>query len=106
MHEAFVTAGSSHRGPVFVDIPMDELFNAGTGALPDVAARAAPLPTPMPWPRWPGCSAARSAQCSSGTDVWADRAEEAALRFVEATGTPAITNGMGRGSSPAATRSW
>ena len=35
-----------------------------------------------------------------GTDVWADGAEEAALRFVETTGVPAITNGMGRGVIP------
>ena len=35
-----------------------------------------------------------------GTDVWADRAEEAALRFVEAVGIPTITNGMGRGVVP------
>ena len=35
-----------------------------------------------------------------GTDVWADGAEEAALRFVEAVGVPAITNGMGRGVIP------
>jgi len=35
-----------------------------------------------------------------GTDVWADHAEEAALRFVEAVGVPTITNGMGRGIVP------
>src|SRR5690606_29214742 len=27
--EAFTLAGSSHRGPTFVDIPMDEFFNSG-----------------------------------------------------------------------------
>ena len=35
-----------------------------------------------------------------GTDVWADGAEEAALRFVEDTGVPVLTNGMGRGVVP------
>ena len=35
-----------------------------------------------------------------GTDVWADGAEEAALRLVEALGLPTITNGMGRGVVP------
>ena len=35
-----------------------------------------------------------------GTDVWADGAEEAALRLVEETGIPVITNGMGRGVIP------
>ncbi len=35
-----------------------------------------------------------------GTDVWADRADEAALRLIEAIGVPVITNGMGRGVIP------
>ena len=35
-----------------------------------------------------------------GTDVWADGAEDAALRLVEAVGVPAVTNGMGRGVLP------
>ena len=35
-----------------------------------------------------------------GTDVWADGAEQAALRLVEQTGVPVITNGMGRGVIP------
>ena len=35
-----------------------------------------------------------------GTDVWADGAEREALALVEATGLPAITNGMGRGVIP------
>src|SRR3954467_7258912 len=33
--EAFRLAGSSHRGPVFVDVPMDEFFNQASAALPD-----------------------------------------------------------------------
>src|SRR6478735_1825923 len=32
--QAFTLAGSSHRGPVFVDVPMDEFFNQATGSLP------------------------------------------------------------------------
>ncbi len=35
-----------------------------------------------------------------GTDVWSDRAEGAALRLVEETGIPVVTNGMGRGIVP------
>ncbi len=35
MHQAFTSAGSSHRGPVFVDVPMDEFFNSASGAAPD-----------------------------------------------------------------------
>src|SRR5690242_8289275 len=34
MDRAFTTARSSHRGPVFVDVPMDEFFNSASGPLP------------------------------------------------------------------------
>ena len=37
MDEAFTAAGSSHRGPVFVDVPMDELFNSAEGPAPTAA---------------------------------------------------------------------
>src|SRR4051794_20090615 len=46
MHEAFVTAGSSHRGPVFVDVPMDELFNSATDQHPDPARPRGADPNP------------------------------------------------------------
>src|SRR5829696_4284989 len=34
MDEAFTAARTSHRGPVFVDIPMDEFFNSASGSAP------------------------------------------------------------------------
>jgi acetolactate synthase-1/2/3 large subunit len=101
MHEAFTVAGSSHRGPVFVDVPMDEFFNTATSVRPAVTA-----PTPVE----PDADAlariarllgeARRPVLVLGTDVWADGAEEAALRFVDEVGVPVITNGMGRGVIP------
>lgn len=101
MHEAFVTAASPHRGPVFVDVPMDELFNAASGELPAgaVVRGAAPDPDALTEIAELLAAAARPVLIL-GTDVWADRAEEAALRFVEAVGVPTITNGMGRGVVP------
>ncbi len=101
MHEAFTSAGSPHRGPVFVDVPMDEFFNSASGSLPAVSRAAAAEPDTD--------ALAEIAELLGqstrpviilGTDVWADGAEEAALRFVETTGVPAITNGMGRGVVP------
>ncbi len=101
MHEAFTAARSSHRGPVFVDVPMDELFApaAGTAAAPgdehggepdgEAVAGVARL-----------LAAAERPVVVLGTDVWADGAEVAALRLVEEAGLPAITNGMGRGVVP------
>ena len=46
MHEAFTAAGSSHRGPVFVDVPMDEFFNQGSGVVPVVGRSRGADPDP------------------------------------------------------------
>ncbi|NPC43008.1 acetolactate synthase [Nocardioides sp. zg-1230] len=105
MDEAFTLARSSHRGPVFVDIPMDEFFNSASGSVgsgegtriePDgdaIVAIAGLL------------ARAERPVLILGTDVWADHAEAAALRFVEDLGIPTLTNGMGRGVIPGGHRS-
>ncbi|MGZ8745385.1 MAG: acetolactate synthase, partial [Nocardioides sp.] len=101
MHEAFTVAGSSHRGPVFLDIPMDEFFNSATSTRPVVGESSRVEPD--------GDAIADIAELLGqahrpvlvmGTDVWADGAEGAALRLVEEAGLPTITNGMGRGVVP------
>ncbi|MBD8870137.1 acetolactate synthase [Nocardioides donggukensis] len=101
MDEAFRVAGSPHRGPVFVDVPMDEFFNSaqaphleeggprGEDPDPEAISTIAEL-----------LGRAERPVLILGTDVWADGAEQAALDLVEATGLPAITNGMGRGVVP------
>lgn len=102
MDEAFTLAGSSHRGPTFVDVPMDEFFNSTT-----VTAQSQGR-TPAPIEPDPGALATIAELIREstrpvlvlGTDVWADHAEEAALHFVEETGMPVISNGMGRGIVP------
>ncbi|MFT3872527.1 MAG: acetolactate synthase [Nocardioides sp.] len=101
MDEAFTAAGSAHRGPVFVDVPMDEFFNTASG----------PRPTPPTQVRLEPDSdalveiaelvgAAQRPVLVLGTDVWADGAEDAAARFAEELGMPTLTNGMGRGILP------
>jgi acetolactate synthase-1/2/3 large subunit len=101
MHDAFVTAGSPHRGPVFVDVPMDELFNSATGRVPTVSPiRGAEPDSDAVTDIAELLAGASRPVLILGTDVWADHAEEAALRFVEAAGVPTITNGMGRGIVP------
>ncbi len=101
VHEAFTLAGSSHRGPVFFDIPLDEFFGSATSTRPRVGPRVRLEPD--------GDALSDIAELLGqaerpvvilGTDVWADGAEEAALRLVEETGVPVITNGMGRGLIP------
>jgi acetolactate synthase-1/2/3 large subunit len=101
IHNAFVTAGSPHRGPVFVDVPMDEFFRSTNSVRPAVTAHT---------PQAPDSDAlgeiaellgqAERPVLVLGTDVWMDSAEVAALRFVDELQIPTITNGMGRGVLP------
>jgi acetolactate synthase-1/2/3 large subunit len=100
--EAFTLAGSSHRGPAFVDVPLDQFFASTTVTTQSQGPTTAPIePDPDALAR-----IAELIRNSSrpvlvlGTDVWADHAEEAALQFVEETGMPVIANGMGRGIIP------
>ncbi len=101
VHDALQDAASPHRGPVFVDVPMDELFGRADleqlptsrrgVAEPDqdelttIAARLATAERPV---------------LVLGSDVWLDRAEDAAVRFADQTGIPVVANGMGRGILP------
>ena len=64
MHEAFTLAGASHRGPVFVDIPMDEFFNSSSSTRPVSANVCAPSLTGTRSPTSPSCSARRSGPSS------------------------------------------
>jgi acetolactate synthase I/II/III large subunit len=101
VEEAFTLARSPHRGPTFLDVPMDQFFDKTAGERPEVTDRP---------PLEPDADALATVAALLGeagrpllvlgTDVWADGAEEAALRFVEQTGIPVVTNGMGRGVVP------
>ncbi|MFC7503539.1 acetolactate synthase [Nocardioides sp. GCM10030258] len=98
---AFALARSSHRGPTYVDVPMDEFFNVGSGSVPTVVDYRGQEPDSDAIGRIAALIArAERPVLVLGTDVWADFAEEAALRLVEEMGLPAITNGMGRGVVP------
>jgi acetolactate synthase-1/2/3 large subunit len=99
---ALRTATEPHRGPVFLDVPMDQLFSRS-----DVA----PPPTPSRAPVSPDdgsvtevgrlLAEAERPVLVLGSDVWTDGAEEPARRLAETAGVPVITNGMGRGVLPA-----
>ena len=106
MDEAFTLARSSHRGPVFVDVPMDEFFNSSTGTARLGRGHPHRARHRRRSSASPGCSPrAQRPVLILGTDVWADHAEVAALRFVEDLGIPTLTNGMGRGVIPGGHRS-
>ena len=96
----FSLAGAGHRGPVFLDVPMDVLF---TPAVPTPSTPAAPDRSPVDSDIDSVAAAIRSASrpvLVLGSDVWADGAEGAARACVEALGLPVVANGMARGILP------
>jgi acetolactate synthase-1/2/3 large subunit len=99
---ALESATSAHRGPVFLDVPMDELFGQAEVELPAAPKPVRLQPDPDDLTRVAELlgSAARPVLVL-GSDVWADGAEEAALRLTETLGLPVVANGMGRGILPA-----
>jgi len=99
--DALAHATSPHRGPVFLDIPMDEFFSVTTTDLPTPATHVGAEPDPD------AVAAVVSLLASSerpvlvlGSDVWSGGADAAARRTAETLRLPVITNGMGRGILP------
>jgi acetolactate synthase-1/2/3 large subunit len=102
--DALRLAQRPHRGPVFLDVPMDHLFSRAEITRSTIAG---PDPTPVePDPERLAAIAellgtARHPVLVLGSDVWSDGAEDAACRLVETAQLPVIANGMGRGIVPA-----
>ena len=63
MHDAFTAAGSPHRGPVFVDVPMDEFFNSASASARPSAPGAGPSRTATRSARSPSCSPRPHVRC-------------------------------------------
>jgi acetolactate synthase-1/2/3 large subunit len=98
---AFEAATTAHRGPAFLDVPMD-IFYAPVDA-PDPVRHSDPdrSPDPEAVTRVAGLlSGAERPVLILGSDVWNDFAEEAAVRLAETLQLPVIPNGMGRGVVP------
>jgi acetolactate synthase-1/2/3 large subunit len=101
LDQALRVAGASHRGPVFVDVPMDELYGRAEVEIPAAADRDWLRPDPDQV----NAIAALLARAERpvlvlGSDVWMDGAETSALRFSEEAAVPVVANGMGRGILP------
>ncbi len=96
---AFALATAPHRGPVFVDVPMDALFGrTPVPAAAPAAARAPALPDTDALDRIATrIASARRPVLVLGSDVWTDGAEQAARDLVEESGLPVVANGMARG---------
>ena len=99
---ATAEALTPHRGPVFLDVPLDVLFASGKGDAsgPVVPAPAEPDPDAVRTAAEILARAERPA-IVAGSDVWWGRAEEALVRCAETAGVPVFMNGMGRGCVPA-----
>ena len=98
--DAFRLAGSPHRGPVFLDVPMDHLFNNGPASYePGAVERTPPDPDAVDGIARLLAGAERPVLVL-GSDVWLDGAEVAARAAAEELGLPVIANGQGRGVLP------
>ncbi|NLU79500.1 acetolactate synthase [Micromonospora sp. HNM0581] len=98
---ALTTALTPHRGPVFLDFPLEAIFSVGDAELPagpqlspleadpDEVARAAGL-----------IAAAVRPVIIAGSDVWTGDAVAELRAAAEALTVPVFTNGMGRGALP------
>lgn len=96
-------AASSHRGPAFVDIPLDVMYAPTSEDQPpgwsdpealsvdtDALVRAADT-----------LAAAERPVLVAGTDVWLGSAEAELRELAETARLPVLANGMGRGLLPA-----
>jgi acetolactate synthase I/II/III large subunit len=99
---ACTAASTPHRGPAFVDIPLDA-FGPGDIELPAVAGDrrgAEPDADAVGQVAKLVAGASRPVLVAGGDVYWAE-AEQDMRRFVEQAGVPTFVNGMGRGTLPA-----
>ena len=104
--EAFRLAATPHRGPVFLDITLEALYDQVAEAAGPASADAAPAGGAAPDPGVASDIARRLGQAQRpvlvlGSDVWLDGADDAARACAEAWQLPVIANGQGRGILPA-----
>jgi acetolactate synthase-1/2/3 large subunit len=99
--KALTAALTAHRGPAFLDLPLEVLFSSA-----DVAAPGTPeIPVVEPDPEQVARAAALLATADrpviiAGSDVWGGDAIAELRAAAEALQIPVFTNGMGRGALP------
>ncbi|MCY1140430.1 acetolactate synthase [Actinoplanes sp. Pm04-4] len=98
---ALTAALTAHRGPAFLDLPLEIVFSTGEAAAPgepavpvleadpDEVSRAATL-----------LASAERPVIIAGSDVWGGDAIAELRAAAEALQVPVFTNGMGRGALP------
>jgi len=99
---AGLAAATPHRGPAFVDIPMDVVFAPASVDLLPVDPPRGPAPDPDEVASVARLVArAERPAIIAGTDVYLDGAVEALRRAAEELRVPVFANGLGRGCLPA-----
>ena len=100
--EALRIAGTGHRGPTFLDFPMDVIFSPAEEDTIPVYAQPDRIPVDLD-------AVAEAAELLrgsqrpviiGGTDVWFGGAWEALRELAETLHAPVLLNGMGRGCLP------
>jgi acetolactate synthase-1/2/3 large subunit len=101
LHNAALTALRPHRGPVFLDLPLDVIYDKGSTELPAVSTVDVVDPDPEEVAKAAALlAAAQRPVIIAGSDVYAGDATAALREAAEALRIPVFTNGMGRGSLP------
>jgi acetolactate synthase-1/2/3 large subunit len=101
MHDAALTAMTPHRGPVFLDLPLDVVFSTAEVAVPTDASLPVIEPDPDHVTRAAALlAAAERPVIIAGSDVYTGDAVAALREAAETLQVPVIANGMGRGVLP------
>jgi acetolactate synthase-1/2/3 large subunit len=98
---ALTAALTPHRGPAFLDLPLEVAFSAAEAPAP--AAPEVPVLEPDPDEVSRAAMLLAGAQkpiIIAGSDVWTGNAVAALREAAEALQVPVFTNGMGRGALP------
>ncbi|MBO4204915.1 acetolactate synthase [Micromonospora echinofusca] len=99
--DALTAALTPHRGPAFLDLPLEAVFSVADAAPPAAPAVAPVEPDPDEVARAAALlAAAHRPVIIAGSDVYAADAVAALREAAEAFGVPVFTNGMGRGALP------
>jgi len=100
--DAVALASTPHRGPVFLDFPLDVVFAEGEGEIPDAPPTEGSEPDPDEVARAAALIArAERPAIVAGTDVYWDGAWDQLRALVESLRVPTFVNGLGRGCLPA-----
>jgi acetolactate synthase-1/2/3 large subunit len=97
MQRAIAAATSAHRGPAFLDFPIDCVFVPGEADIPDAIAAPSRGAEGDVEKAKEILAGAQRPVIVAGTDVWLDRGEDALRDLAETHRIPVIPNGMGRG---------